>query len=43
MLRLLSVNCTSIYEKSESNVSKNIKLLVEISNNWSNDLTGTNV
>ena len=43
MLGILSVNCTSLYETSESNVSKNIKLLVEISNNLSNNFTGTNV
>ena len=38
-----SVNHTSIYEKSESNVFKNIKFLGEISNNWRNDLLGKNV
>ena len=38
-----SVNHTSIYENSELKVFKNIKFLGEISNNWSNDLLGTNV
>ena len=30
-------------ENSELKVSKNIKFVGEISNNWSNDLLGTNV
>ena len=39
----LSVSHTSIYENSELNVFKNTKFLDEISNNWPNDLLGTNV
>ena len=42
-LELLSVNRTSISDNSRSNVSKNIKFLGEISNNWPNDLLGTNI
>ena len=42
-LEFWSGNYTSIYENFESNVFKNIKLLGEISNNWPNDLLGTNV
>ena len=42
-LEFWSVNHTSIYENSESNVFKNRKFLGEISNNWPNDLLGTNV
>ena len=42
-LEFWSVDHTSIYEKSESKVFKNIKFFVEISNNWPNDLLGTNV
>ena len=42
-LEFSSVNHTSIYESSKSNVRKNIKFLGEISNNWSNDLLGANV
>ena len=42
-LELWSVNHTSIYHKSESKFFKNIKSLGEISNNWPNDLLGTNV
>ena len=38
-----SANHTSIYENSELNVFKNIKLLDEISHNWPNDLLVTNV
>ena len=38
-----SVNHTSIYGNSESKVFKNIKFLGETSNNWPNDLLGTNV
>ena len=38
-----SVNHTSIYKNSESNISKNIKFSGEISNNWPKDLLGTNV
>ena len=36
-------NHTSIYETSESKVSKNIKFLGEISYNWPKDLLRTNV
>ena len=42
-LEFLSVKYTSIYESSESNVIKNITFSGEISNNWLNDLLGTNV
>ena len=42
-LEIWSVNHTSIYKNSESNVFKNIKFSGEISNNWPNDLLGTNV
>ena len=42
-LKFWSVNHTSIYENSESNVFKNIIFLGVISNNWANDLLGTNV
>ena len=42
-LEFRSVNHTSIYGNSESNVFKNIKLLGEISNNWPKDLLGKNV
>ena len=38
-----SVNYTSIYENSESEVFVNIKFLSKIFNNWSKDLVGTNV
>ena len=38
-----SVNHTSIYEKSESNVSENVKSVSKIFSNWPNDLFGTNV
>ena len=41
-LEFWSVNHTSIYENSEIKFFKNIKLLGEISNNWPNDLLGTN-
>ena len=37
------VNHTSVYETSESKVSKNIKFLGEISYNWRKDLLRTNV
>ena len=36
-----SVIHTSIYEDSESNVSKNIEFSGGISNNWPSDLLGT--
>ena len=39
-LEFRSVNHTSIYGNSESNVFKNIKLSGEISNNWPKDLLG---
>ena len=42
-LEFLSVINTSIYKNSESKVFKDIKLLGEISNNWTKDLLGTNV
>ena len=42
-LELWSVNHTSRYENSELKVFENINLFGEISNNWSNDLLGTNV
>ena len=42
-LEFLSVNHTSIYENSESNVFPNIKFLGEIPNNWPNDLLWTSV
>ena len=38
-----SVNHTSTYENSESNVCKNIKYFGEISSNWPNDLLGRNI
>ena len=43
VLEFWSIIHTSIYEHSESNVSKNIKILGEVSNNWPNDLLGINV
>ena len=39
-LELWSLNHTSIYDNSESNVNKNIIFLGEKSNNWSNTLLG---
>ena len=42
-LEFCSVNHTSIYENSESKASKNTKFLGEISNNWRNDLLGTDL
>ena len=42
-LEFWSVNDTSIYKNSESNVFKNIRFSGEISNIWPNDLLGTNV
>ena len=42
-LEFWSVNHTSICESFEFNVFKNIKFWGEISNNWPNDLLGTNV
>ena len=40
-LEIWSVNHTSIYKNSESNVFKTIKFSSKISNNWPNDLLGT--
>ena len=37
------VNDISMYKSSELNIFKNIKFLFEISNNWPNDVLGTNV
>ena len=42
-LEYWSVNNTLIYENFELHVFKNIKFLDKISNNWPNDLLGTNV
>ena len=42
-LEIWSVNHTSIYENSELKVFENITFLDEISNNWLNDLLGTNI
>ena len=42
-LEFWSVNHTSLYENSESKIFKDINFLVEISNNWPNNLLGTNV
>ena len=42
-LEFWSVNHTSIYENSESNVYKNIKFLDKIFNNWPNDSFGENL
>ena len=41
-LDFCSLNHTSIYENSKSNVLKNIKVLGEISSNRPNNLLGTN-
>ena len=38
-----SINCTSIYENSESNVFENIKFSGETSNNWAKHLLGANI
>ena len=37
------VKHTSMYENSELKVFTNVKFFGEISNNWPNDLLGTNV
>ena len=37
------VNHTSIYENFVLKIFKNIKFVGEVSNNWPNDLLGTNV
>ena len=42
-LEFWSVNHTSIYENSELKGFKNKKKIGEISNNWLDDLLGTNV
>ena len=42
-LEFWSVNHVSIYEYSKLNVFKNIKFLGHISNNWTNNLLGTNI
>ena len=42
-LEFRTVNHTSMYENSESKVFQNITFLGKISNNWLNDLLGTNV
>ena len=42
-LKFWSVNHTSIYENSELKDFKNIRFLGEISNNWPNNLSGTNL
>ena len=41
-LEFWSVNHTSIYQNSELKFLKNINIFGEISNNWPNDLLGTN-
>ena len=41
-LKFWSVNHTLICENSESKGFKNMMFFGEISNNWSNDLLGTN-
>ena len=42
-LELWSVSNTLIYENSKVKAFKNTKTFVEISSNWPNDLSGTNV
>ena len=42
-LEFWSVNHSSIHERSESRVFKNLKVLGEIPNNWPNDLFKANV
>ena len=42
-LEFRSVSYISINEDSELKVSKNMKFVAEISNNWLKDLFGTNV
>ena len=42
-LEFWSNNHNSIYQNSELNIFENIKFLGETSNNWPNDLLGTNV
>ena len=43
VLEFWSVNHTSAYENSELKVFENTNFFGEISNNWPNDLLGTNV
>ena len=42
-LELRSVKHTYMYETFELKVFENMKFLGEVSNNWPNDLLGTNV
>ena len=42
-LEFWSVNLTWLYKNSESEGFKKIKVLVEISNNWTNNLLAINV
>ena len=42
-LEFWSKNYTSMYENSKLKVFDNTKFLGEISSNWPNDLSGTNV
>ena len=42
-LEFWSENYTSMYENFELKVFDNTKFLEEISSNWQNDLSGTNV
>ena len=42
-LEFWTVNHTSMYENYESKLFKTTKVLSEVSNNWLNDLLGTNV
>ena len=41
-LKFWSVNHSSIHENSELKVLNSIKFFGEVSNNWPNDLLGTN-
>ena len=42
-LEIWLVNHTSLFENSESKIFKNMTFSGEISDNWPNDLLGTNV
>ena len=42
-LEFWSGNHSSIYENSEKQVLKNVRVLGEIANNWANNLLGKNV
>ena len=42
-LEFWSVNLTWLYKNSESEGFKKIKVLVEISNNWTNNLLAINI